>query len=83
VFLNGDAIESRDVQGYRLRDDSFYLMLNAHAESIQFSLPPTASAERWLRVFDTTLSAFDPLPGQEMGREIAVAARSIILLRRL
>jgi glycogen operon protein len=83
VYLNGDAIESRDFQGYKLRDDSFYLMLNAHAESILFSLPPSASAERWLRVFDTTRSAFDPLPGQEMGREIAVAARSIILLRRL
>ena len=83
VFLNGDAIESRDLQGYKLRDDSFYLLLNAHAEPIDFRLPPTASAERWLRVFDTTERAFDPLPGPEMGRDIAAAARSIILLRRL
>ena len=83
VFLNGDAIESRDLQGYKLRDDSFYLLLNAHAEPIDFRLPPAASAERWLRVFDTTQRAFDPLPGPEMGREIAAAARSIILLRRL
>ena len=83
VFLNGDGIESRDLQGYRLRDDSFYLMLNAHAEPIEFHLPPTAAAERWARVFDTTRSSFDPLPGAEMAREIAVASRSIVLLRRL
>ncbi len=83
VFLNGDGIESRDLQGYRLRDDSFYLLLNAHAEPIEFHLPPTAAAERWVRVFDTTHSAFDPLPGPDMGREIAVASRSIVLLRRL
>ena len=83
VYLNGDAIESRDLQGYKLHDHSFFLLLNAHAEPIEFQLPPTAAAERWARVFDTTQSSFDPLPGPEMGREIAVAARSIVLLRRL
>ncbi|HKE14218.1 MAG TPA: glycogen debranching protein GlgX [Kofleriaceae bacterium] len=82
VFLNGDEIDSRDVHGYRVRDDSFYLLLNAHAESVSFVMPPGLAGERWLRVFDTTQRAFDAQPGPDMGREIAVAARSIALLRR-
>jgi isoamylase len=83
VFLNGDGIQSRDAQGYRLRGDSFYQLVNAHVEPVPFQLPPTLAAERWVRVFDTTQSAFDPLPGPDMGREIAVAGRSMVLLRRL
>jgi glycogen operon protein len=82
VFLNGEGMDSRDQQGYRLRDDSFYLLLNAHAESVKFHLAPALAVDRWLRVFDTTLPAFDPLPGPEVGREITVGSRSITLLRR-
>jgi isoamylase len=82
VFLNGDGIESRDPHGYRLRDDSFYVLINAAAEPAGFRLAAALAAERWTRVFDTTLPAFDPLPGPEVGRDVAVGARSIVLLRR-
>ena len=82
VFLNGDGIDSRDIHGYRVRDDSFYLLLNASGDSMPFLVPPGLAAERWLRVFDTAQRAFDPPPGPEMGREIAVTGRSMMLLRR-
>jgi glycogen operon protein len=83
VFLNGDGIESRDAQGYRLRDDSFYLLLNAHAEAMEFRLAPGQAGERWTRVFDTAQAAFDPLPGPVVRHEIAVSGRSMVLLRRV
>jgi isoamylase len=83
VFLNGDEIDTRDAQGYRLRDDSFYILVNANAETVMFRLAAARAAERWARVFDTTQPGFDPVPGPEAGREIAVSGRSIVLLRRL
>jgi isoamylase len=82
VFLNGEGMESRDQQGYRVRDDSFYVLLNAHAEPVELRLSPALAVDRWVRVFDTTLPAFDSPPGPEVGREITVGARSIVLLRR-
>jgi len=82
VFVNGDGMESRDPQGYRLRDDSFYILFNAYAEPMKFRLAPALASERWVRVFDTTLPAFDPPPGPEVGRDILLTSRSIVLLRR-
>jgi isoamylase len=35
VFLNGEAIASRGPQGDRIRDDSFYVLFNAHHEPLQ------------------------------------------------
>ena len=34
IRLNGDGIESRDPQGYRLRDDTFFVIINAHDERV-------------------------------------------------
>ena len=33
VFLNGDAIPTRDERGERVVDDSFYVMFNAHSRA--------------------------------------------------
>jgi glycogen operon protein len=83
VFLNGDGIDTRDSQGYRLRDDSFYILLNGNADPATFRLAPAQAGDRWVRVFDTTLAAFDPPSGPEADREISVTGRSIVLLRRV
>jgi len=83
VFLNGDEIDSRDAHGYRVRDDSFYLLINAGAAPIDFRLAADHAGERWTRVFDTTLASFDPPAGPDVGRDIAVGGRSLVLLRRV
>ena len=83
VFLNGEGIESRDEQGYRVRDDSFYVLFNAHEGAIGIRLPPALATETWTRVFDTSQPRFDPPPAVPIGPELTAESRSILLLRKL
>ena len=53
VFLNGDALRSRDERGGKVRDDSFLLVFNAHTESVTFTMPDGAWGERWMPAIDT------------------------------
>jgi isoamylase len=53
VFLNGDGIATPDDRGQRVRDDSFYLMFNAHHETATFKFPASLRAKPWKLVMDT------------------------------
>jgi glycogen operon protein len=80
VFLNGDAIHSRDTRGQPVRDDTYLLLLNAHDEALDWTLP-SQWGSRWEVVFDT--SAARP-EHTELSAEVPVdvEARSTILLVR-
>jgi glycogen operon protein len=53
VFLNGQAIPTPDSRGKRIVDDSFYVLFNAHSDSIEFVLPQGPWGERWSIILDT------------------------------
>src|SRR5207302_662909 len=57
VFLNGASIQRPGEHGERVRDDSFYVVFNAHHEPLQFTLPPQQFAGRWMQVLDTASDA--------------------------
>jgi glycogen debranching enzyme GlgX/malto-oligosyltrehalose synthase len=83
VFLNGDAIPGTDERGERILDDSFYLLLNAHDEALEFCLPRRPWSRRWVKVLDTA----EPLtevrgPYYEGGDTVRAEARSLVLLQR-
>src|SRR5690606_651311 len=40
VFLNGQEIPSPGPRGERIIDDSFLILLNAHHEELDFTIPP-------------------------------------------
>ena len=88
VFLNGQAIPTRDERGERVVDDSFYVMFNAHQQPLEFRLPPRQWGERWTMVLDTHESG-DELSEERLGREfdaessVQVEPWSLVLLRRL
>ncbi len=80
VFLNGDEITAPDPRGKRVRDDSFFLLFNAHYEPIKFALPRGSYGNRWLRILDTA----DPLPRfYRSGAQVPVADRSLVVLRKV
>ncbi len=85
VFLNGEAIPTPDGRGEQIIDASFYLLFNAHYESIQFRLPTGLWGNRWVKVLDTN----DPIPDLRergeihAGQELSVQAYSVAVLRRL
>jgi glycogen operon protein len=80
VFLNGEGIASPDPRGRLPRDDSFFLLLNAHYQPMRFTLPRGAYGRRWMRILDTA----DPLPRfYRSGGQVPVADRSLVLLRKV
>ncbi|MGH9063498.1 MAG: glycogen debranching protein GlgX [Acidimicrobiales bacterium] len=104
VFLNGETIPSPDARGEVVVDASFLLLLNAHDEAIDFTLPKGDWGEEWEVVLDTSEedagaagpSASGPStparPGASRpgaseprcrgGEQVAVDARSLVVLRR-
>ena len=53
VFLNGCGLTDIDVTGEPLRDDSFYIVFNAHHEPIDFRMPQ-GLVSKWVPVLNTT-----------------------------
>jgi isoamylase len=84
VFLAGDDLGA-DGRGQRISDDSFYLMLNASGEDVPFRLPDGQLAQAWQAVLDTARPAISEADGptHEAGAELAVTARSLLLLKRV
>jgi isoamylase len=80
VFLNGEDLGAPDPRGRRPRDDSFFLLLNAHDQPLRFTLPRGPYGRRWMRILDTA----DPLPRfYRAAGQVPVAARSLALLRKV
>jgi glycogen operon protein len=81
VFLNG-AGKVPNPQREALVDDNFYILINAHHESLSFTLPHDQWGDRWLFVFDTD-SGWDKSEGEEYsaGGNIDIKARSWCVLR--
>ena len=87
VFLNGDAIATPDERGRRTVDDSFYVMFNAHSETVEFVLPESKWGGQWSVAIDTS-EVPDGMDVDRQGRQLAagehvpVQAWSVVLLRR-
>ena len=84
VFLNGREITDRTPEGEQVTDDSFLVLLNAGGEAATFTLP----ARRFGALWDLELSTAEPelAPGSITAgarEEMPVAARSLVLLRRV
>jgi isoamylase len=80
VFLNGDEIPSRTAHGEEIVDDSFLLLLNAHFDSVAFTLPARRFGARWEVVLATGAGAPEGRVGARA--EVAVEGSSLTMLRR-
>jgi glycogen operon protein len=88
VFLNGAEIATSNERGEPVRDDSFYVMFNAHHEPLTFKLPETKWGLKWAVVLNTAEKT-DHLSEEHFGAEVAaggelqVAPWSLVLLKRI
>ncbi|WP_455245672.1 glycogen debranching protein GlgX [Petrachloros mirabilis] len=81
--LAGDAISEKDEKGRTITDDTLLILLNAHYESLSFTLPAHKRGVKWQPLFDTAVEA-----GTEKlvyvlkgGERYELDARSIAVLR--
>ncbi|WP_420167806.1 glycogen debranching protein GlgX [Streptomyces violaceoruber] len=83
LYLSGRDIPGRDARGEPVTDDSFLAVLHAGAEPTVFALPGTPWAAAYELVLDTSREDQAEPPGTVLdgGTELAVPARSVLLLR--
>jgi isoamylase len=53
LMLNGTTLRVTDGLGNKIEDDSFLILLNAHHESVTFTLPPAPCGGKWKRLLNT------------------------------
>jgi glycogen operon protein len=83
VFLNGDAISDPGPRGEQIADDSFYLILNAHYDELDFTLPGGRWGQLWTEVIRTgTMGSFDDRVWTA-GNPFPVQGRELVVLRRV
>jgi len=85
IFLNGKAIKTLDAGGEPIVDDSFYILFNAHYQSMPFRLPTWTGGDRWVRVVDTNKMVLDLREHVQLraGEEVELEAYSMMVLRRV
>jgi glycogen operon protein len=84
AFLNGHAIRALGPHGERILDETFFVILNAHHETLSFTLPAVRWGARWRRVLDTTVPRLGDVDTSmlDAGAVMPVPGRSVLLLRR-
>ncbi len=85
VFLNGEGIHSRNEQGERIVDHSYYLMFNGHYESVEFIIPEKKWGSKWQKILDTSVEEGFVDEGKkqyEAQTRIDVTSRSVVILCR-
>ena len=82
IFMNGNGIRTVGPKGERTTDNNFYMMFNAHYDTVDFFLPPKKYGYRWMKVIDTHNNIFDE-DGElfNPGDKLIVQNRSIILFQ--
>ena len=79
VMFNGRTLNSMNEMGQPLSDDTFLILLNAHHETVQYSLPSTASRSGWT-VLMNTAELDEPFRAMDCADELQVEARCVVLL---
>jgi len=83
VYLSGRALDECDRYGQPIRDDDFLLLINAHYESIPFTVPPYPGNTPWLCVLDTAYAeGLSTDGGFFSGSTFTLHGRSLALLTR-
>jgi glycogen operon protein len=82
VFLNGKAMPGPGPQGEKVEDDSFLLLVNAHTETVAFTVPEDLEGFEWQVVIDTsrTITCTDLI---RTGDAWPVEGWSVVLLQQI
>ena len=79
VFLNGEAIPHYDRDGNPIRGDSFLILVNAHHESVEYTLAAHVG-EHWTLELSTDPGT-DSSP-RDGGSSLTACGRSVVILRK-
>lgn len=79
IYLNGKGLRCVNDVGEKMVDDTFYVIFNAHHDTIEFALPPEKYAKEWQRLLDTSVWKTEDKNTYAAGSKVAVPGHSISL----
>ena len=79
-FLNGHVLPASGKHGAEDNDHDFYILLNAHWEPVEYTLPGEPFPSQWSLVVDTAAAAPDVL-AFTAGDKVTVPGRGIVILQ--
>jgi len=79
-LLGGDAIPTPDERGQRITGDALLILLNAHHEPVQYTLPPPAEGSQWVLELYTADDARGPAETLAE-QKLELTGRSMAVLR--
>jgi isoamylase len=79
LLLNGQTLQVTNEDGEWMIDDSFFLMVNAASEGVEFTVPESPRGRPWYQVIDTE-NAKDPFTTTAVGQTVILGGRSLKLL---
>ena len=82
VYLNGRGVKLLGPQGENIIDDSFYIIFNAHHDSLEYTLPVVKYGKQWEKILDTSsFASTDDKIWFKAGKTVNVEGRSIVILK--
>ena len=82
VMLNGQTLGQVDQMGDPIADDTFLVMLNSFGDSVMYTLPQSPRNRGW-KLLMNTHDLEDPFGEKLLDGALAVAGRSVVILREL
>ncbi len=82
VLLNGQTLQVTDDEGRPVIDDSFFIVVNAAEDGVEFVLPPSPAGKSWCQVIDTE-NIDDPFANKPASDKVIVGGRSLVLFSDL
>lgn len=79
IFLNGKGLRCVNEWGEKMVDDSFYVIFNAHHDTIEYTLPEEKYAKGWQRIVDTGKWKSEDTEVYQASGKVKIAGHSISL----
>lgn len=83
IYLSGDDLNSFTERGERVKDDTFFLMINSDEHSVMFTTPEKNWGKLWYLILDSAEGYFNPTDKStvlEAQEHVEVKGRSMVLL---
>ena len=80
MLLNGEAMREWGEDGALIRDVPLLVILNAHHETIAFTVPPCGNHTRWKVLIDTTSAIPQQSREYAVGDQYALGGRALAML---
>ena len=80
MLLSGDTLDDVNATGEPIRDNTFFILMNAHHEDLDFTLIPPRKGKVWEVSFDTRVAYSQPGEQKEGGSIYNLMSRSVVVL---